>query len=72
MIERQRNERTLMCDQCDDDFETVDEDDFTGMIGRARNAGWTIISNGDGGWVHYCSTCKPVSRLEAQRRLLTR
>ena len=49
MIERQRNERTLMCDQCDDDFETVDESDFTGMIARARDAGWSITSDGSGG-----------------------
>lgn len=61
---------TLRCDDCDDlldgDFNL---DDFQGMIEFAKNHGWKIRPDGEGGWVHRCG-CSVETPLERARRLL--
>lgn len=79
MIERNGNQRTLLCDGCDDLFDQVNDNHFPSMIASARDDGWKIVQGSDGCWSHTCSKCQlpavaspKISRLEQQRRLLTR
>lgn len=62
---------TLMCDGCGDllssDFSSAD---FQGMIAYAKDHGWTVKPDGEGGFEHRCPSCPPESRLEAARRRL--
>lgn len=71
MIERNGGQVVVVCDGCDERF-NAESDDFQGVIEQAKQDGWRVRPDGDGGWEHHCSSCKGVSRLEAQRRLLTR
>lgn len=72
MIERNGSLRTLLCDLCDDLFDQVAQNEFTAMIGRARDDGWEVRQQSDGSWTHHCGRCGGSGRLEAQRRLLAK
>ena len=69
MIERNGDERTLACDDCQEVFATFDKDDFASLIREARENGWEI-QNGRSGWTHRCGDCRHNdSRLaQAQRK----
>lgn len=74
MIERDESVggQTMRCDECGDlldgDFNL---DDFQGMIEFAKEHGWSIRPDGEGGWDHKCSDCagSSLTRLERARRL---
>ena len=73
MIERQRGENTLICDECGDDLgETFTFEEFETMLSYARNDGWRIRRDNSKpeGYSHHCPDCKDVSPLAAQRKLL--
>lgn len=75
MIERDESVggQTMRCDECGDlldgDFNI---DDFQGMIEFAKEHGWKIKPDGEGGWDHSCADCagNSLSRLERARKTL--
>jgi hypothetical protein len=72
MIERQHDEITLMCDDCDGDLDrTFDAaTGFSDMIAYAKSVGWKIAKDPleDDGWVHTCPSCT-AERAPQERQL---
>ena len=62
---------TVCCDHCGEPLgrEFVPTD-FSYMIAHAKDEGWSVKPDGEGGWEHLCPDCKPtVGGLAAQRKL---
>lgn len=73
MIERQHNEKTLLCDDCDDPLgESYPDGQFNTLIAAAKAKGWKVSPDGLGDWKHQCPDCRPGggSSLAAQRKRL--
>jgi hypothetical protein len=56
-IERNNRHRVMICDECGEDYDTVDADDFDDMVERAKRANWLIVRDGKL-WLHYCPDCR--------------
>lgn len=70
MIERQHGQMEIACDTCGEGTgQQFTDDDFTRMVSEAKQDGWKISPDGEGGWTHHCPGCKS-DRLAAQKRLL--
>lgn len=73
MIERQRGENTLVCDDCGESLDkTFSFEEFDEMLSYARGEGWRIRRDNSQpeGYAHHCPDCKTTSPLAAQRKLL--
>ncbi|PZR89739.1 MAG: hypothetical protein DI537_20260 [Stutzerimonas stutzeri] len=70
MIERHRRRVELICDGYDEPFDAVGRDDFQGMIEQAKQDGWRICPDGEGGWSHYCKNCIPGAALANRRKTI--
>lgn len=71
MIERQHNQRIIVCDACEDSFEPYQKEEFYQMIAAAKEAGWKIGQDASGDYTHHCPSpsCRPMDRLERAKRL---
>lgn len=75
MIERDEDVggQTMRCDDCGDlldgDFNI---DNFQGMIEFAKEHGWKIKPDDEGGWEHTCPSCagNGLSRVEQAKKVL--
>ncbi len=57
MIERERGDRYIICDQCEGSATAnYPEDEFLTMVSEAKGEGWSIIQT-CGHWVHICPEC---------------
>lgn len=56
-IERQKGKITLMCNVCDDEYDTYDPEDFADMLKDAKRDGWSVFKDDDDDWVHMCPNC---------------
>jgi hypothetical protein len=63
-------EQTAQCDACGDCLDqNFDLESFNELVLLMKTEGWSIKSDGAGGWSHKCMDCKQ-SRVEAQKELL--
>ena len=68
MIQRDKGQMQITCDECGKEYPGVyDDDEFYAMINDAKGDGWTIKRDEDGEWTHFC--CQASNALERARKL---
>lgn len=67
MIDRQHNQNVLICDNCDIDYEPYPRDEFTAMVAAAKSDGWEIRPDGEGHYMHRCTSCSGSNESALQR-----
>lgn len=72
MIEKQHDDMTLLCDDCDTELGRMfdEKEEFREMIAYAKSEGWKITKDAldDSEWVHTCRACT-ADRAPTRRQL---